>query len=118
MPHPDGITIRSLGDGDRAAAARLAERASDPPPERPLLGAEIEGRLLAAISLTSGDSIADPSSRTVELRALLQLRAAQLRRRQGSRHRRGRRRSRARSALPGSPPGPPSWLIAHRPHGF
>ena len=43
-----------------------------------MLGVEVEGRLLAAISIETGEVIADPFSRTSELRALLKLRAAQL----------------------------------------
>jgi hypothetical protein len=93
---PDGLTIRRLGEPDRAALAGLAERGSGPALEGPLLGAEIEGRLLAAISLMNGESLADPSSRATELRALLELRAAQLRRRQGRARRRELRLRRAR----------------------
>ena len=114
--HSGGIVIRRLGGEDLAAVARLAQLDSSPPPEGALLGAEIEGRLLAAISLATGESIADPFSRTGELRALLELRAAQLRRR-GKGHRRLRPHSpqpRARAALAGSPPGAEPWLIAQR----
>jgi hypothetical protein len=115
--HTDGVTIRRLGNGDLRALRRLAQLDSHPSLEGPVLGAEIEGRLLAAISLTTGDSVADPFSRTGELRALLELRAAQLRRRSGRRRRRARDpiRPGARAALPSSPPGAPGWLIAHRP---
>ncbi len=117
--HTDGVTLRQLA-GDEAAARRLAQLDSHPPLRGTLLGAEIDGRLLAAISLTTGESVADPYSRASELRALLELRAAQLRRRDG--HRPRRRgfplRSRARATLPGSPPGAPGWLMARRPRGF
>jgi hypothetical protein len=85
--HADGIRIRRLGRDDLAEVERLAQLDSRYPPEGALLGVEIEGRLLAAISLTTGESMADPFSRTGELRALLELRAAQLRRRE---NRRGR----------------------------
>jgi hypothetical protein len=116
-----GLTIRRLGGDDREAVARLARRDSRPPLDGPLLGVEVEGRLLAAISLRTRETVADPSSRAVELRALLELRAAQLHRRENHWHRRRPHHtlgSRARAALPGSPPGAPSWLIAHRPKGF
>ena len=117
--HTAGVTIRHLGGDDLAAVERLAQLDSRRPPEGPLLGAEIEGRLLAVISLPSGESVADPFSRTTELRALLELRAAQLRRREHLRHRFPRpRRGRARVALAGSPPGAPGWLIAQRPRPF
>ena len=112
----DGISIRRLGGDDLAEVERLAQLDSGRPPEGALLGVEIEGRLLAAISLTTGESVANPFSRTGELRALLELRAAQLRRRE---NRRGRRlhlpRPKARTALAGSPPGAARWwLIARR----
>jgi hypothetical protein len=114
--HTDGISIRRLGGDDLAEVERLAQLDSRRPPEGALLGVEIEGRLLAAISLTTGESMADPFSRTGELRALLELRAAQLRRRED---RRGRPlhlpRPKARAALAGSPPGAARWwLIAGR----
>ena len=102
------MTIRRLDvDGaDRAALARLAGLDSRQELDGALLGAEVEGRLLAAISLETGDVIADPFSRTTELRALLTLRASQL----TTRHARRRRGSavfgrRSRPALGGSPAG-------------
>jgi hypothetical protein len=112
----DGISIRRLGGDDLAEVERLAQLDSRRPPEGALLGVEIEGRLLAAISLATGESVADPFSRTGELRALLELRAAQLRRRENGR---GRMlhlpRPKARAALAGSPPGTARWwLIAGR----
>jgi hypothetical protein len=54
-----------------------------------VLGAELDGALVAAISLTTGDVIADPFIRTDHIRSLLELRASQLR---GQRPRFGRRR--------------------------
>jgi hypothetical protein len=113
----EGIIIRRLSGDDLAAVERLAQLDSRRPPKGVLLGAEIEGRLLAAISLATGESIADPFSRTGELRALLELRAAQLRRRENGRRRVPRHlpRPKARAALAGSPPGAPRWwLIAQR----
>lgn len=102
------MTIRRLDvDGaDRAALAHLAELDSRQELEGVVLGAEVEGRLLAAISIETGEVIADPFSRTSELRALLKLRVSQLRERDG-RQRRGSgvfgRRS--RPAIGGSPAG-------------
>ena len=112
----EGIVIRRLSGDDLSAVERLAQRDSRRPPEGVLLGVEIEGRLLAAISLATGESIADPFSRTGELRALLELRAAQLRRRVNG-HRRLPRHlpsPKSRAALAGSPPGAERWLIAQR----
>ena len=98
------ITIRrmDLDERDRARVAELAERDSHESLTGPILGIEVEGTLLAATSLDGGDSIADPFSRTAELRKMLELRATQLRRRK-RRERSGRRQS--RPAVGGSPPG-------------
>lgn len=101
------ITIRrmDLDDADRRALARLAHLDSRPRPEGAVLGAEVEGRLVAAISIESGDVVADPFSPTGELRTLLELRAAQLRRPRAKRTRGARVRRTPRPALGGSPPG-------------
>lgn len=77
-----GVTIRRLGDADLPAISRLVQLDSAEAPEGDLLGAEIEGELVAVAPIRGGKTIADPFSRTAELRALLQLRAAQLRQRQ------------------------------------
>ena len=102
------MTIRRLDltEVDREAVALLADRDSGGPLEAPVIGIEVEGRLLAAASLSSGETVADPFSRTDELRAMLALRAAQLARRESG-SRRGLRlpRRRARLALAGGPPG-------------
>ena len=76
-----------------------------------MLGAEVEGRLLAAVSIDTGKVVADPFSRTAELRDLLELRAGQLRGRSvnADRHAGGIRRPgrrHARGSLAGSPPAP------------
>ncbi len=115
--HAEAISIRRLGDEDLAAVERLAQLESRRPPEGTLLGVEIEGRLLAALSLASGESIADPFSRSAELRALLELRAAQLRRRENGRRRLPRYlpKPKTRAALAGGPPDTARWwLIAQR----
>jgi hypothetical protein len=77
------MTIRrmDLREEDRAPLARLAELDSNRPLEGPVLGVEVEGRLLAAISLATGETIADPFSRTRELTELLRTRSVQIRRR-------------------------------------
>lgn len=84
-----GVTIRRLGADDHRALRRLAQLDSTRPPGGPLLGAEVDGRLLAAISTKSGDLIADPFQRTSEIVEVLRVRAAQL----------GAGRGRARRAL-------------------
>ena len=104
------LTIRRMDrdDADADALAELAELDSHEPLTGPVIGAEVDGRLLAAISIASGDVIADPFSRTSELRGLLKLRVAQLQGRRGEhRRRRGSRLvgRRGRPAVGGSPPG-------------
>jgi hypothetical protein len=114
--NPEGIVIRRLDGDDLSAVEHLAQLDSRRPPEGTLLGAEVEGRLLVAVSLGTGESIADPFSRTGEVRALLELRAAQLRRRVNGRRRLPRHlpRPKPRAALAASPPGAERWLIAQR----
>jgi hypothetical protein len=99
------ITIRrmDLADTDRDSVAALADLDSRKPLDGPVLGAEVEGALLAAISLTTGEVIADPFSRTAELRALLETRAVQLGRRGSRLGVRLPRRS--RPAVGGAPAG-------------
>jgi hypothetical protein len=119
--HIAAITIRRLTDGDRDAVRRLAQLDSRRAPEGELLGVEVEGRLLAAVSVSSGETIADPFSRTKEIRAMLDLRLAQLRRRSGAR-RRGLRRPaparRSRASLAGSPPGAGGRLLTLPPRAY
>ena len=91
------ITIRRLADADAAAIRELAQRDSARTPAGLLLGAELDGRLLAAISTTTGEVVADPFHPTARVVEVLRLRAAQL-----------ERRSRGRgllARLPARPPG-------------
>jgi hypothetical protein len=73
------IEIRMLGLEDGAALARLAQLDTADTPLAPLLGGIVEGRLVAAHSVATGHSIADPFRRTAEVRSLLAERAGQLR---------------------------------------
>src|SRR6266487_1139289 len=112
--HPDAdtplatISIRRV-DGPDDALVGLAALDSSALSDGPWLVAEVEDHPLAAQSLTSGQFVADPFSRSDELRALLELRAYQLRARDGRRRLRAPgasgRPTRARAALAGSPPG-------------
>jgi hypothetical protein len=74
----DSVTIRTAAADDEAALRRLADLDSTRVPDGPVLMAEIAGRPVAAISVLSGDSFADPFVPTLELRRLLELRASQL----------------------------------------
>ena len=106
-----GLMIRRLSAADAPSVARLADLDSAPVPHGPLLGIEVEGKLVAAVSLDGGESIADPFSRTAEVRALLELRAAQLRRRPPRTARFRIDRRPARASLAGSPPGAGGRLL-------
>jgi hypothetical protein len=102
------ITIRTMdsSERDRRALARLAELDTREPLAGRVLGLEIDGAVVAAVEVDSGRILADPFSRTEEHRAILELRAKQLRHRHRGRHRRARGiGSRSRPALGGSPPG-------------
>jgi hypothetical protein len=74
-----GVTIKRLNGADMPAVLRLVELDSKDLPKGELLGAEVEGELVAIAPIAGGETIADPFSRTSDLRALLELRAAQLR---------------------------------------
>jgi hypothetical protein len=73
------IEIRLLAAEDSTELKRLAELDTARPPRQPLLGAIIDGRLVAAHSVPTGESIADPFRPAAEIRSLLALRARQLR---------------------------------------
>jgi hypothetical protein len=83
------VTIRLAGDADARALAWLAALDSQRLPEGPVLIAEVEGEACAALPLREGAAIADPFRLTGEVRALLELRAAQLREEVGTRPSRG-----------------------------
>jgi hypothetical protein len=106
------VTIRRLSEEDNGRIRLLAQLEGRHEPEGPWLGAEVEGQVLAATSLTTGETISNPFSRTAELRAMLELRVAQLRRRSNGGGRFRIRAARdARAALPSSPPGSGGRLL-------
>jgi hypothetical protein len=71
------ITIRPAYGDDELALARLAalDSAEQVPPA-PLLVAEVDSQLRAALSMRDGSVIADPFFRTVHLLTLLRAHAA------------------------------------------
>jgi hypothetical protein len=96
------ITIRPAYADDDLSLVRLAALDSaESVPAAPLLVAEADGRLVAALSIADGSSIADPFSRTADLLELLRKAAApsQVRRR-GRGLTRLHRRAHRRRALP------------------
>ena len=72
------ISIRFATDHDVPAIELVAQRDTRRPPAPPHLVAEVDGRILVAHSLTSGEAVADPFTRTEELRTMVAVRAAQL----------------------------------------
>ena len=86
-PEPDGtatlepetITIRPLEHDDVSAIELLAELDASPVPVGPLLLAEVEGTIEAALGVESGEAIANPFASSADVVSLLRLRADQLR---------------------------------------
>jgi hypothetical protein len=73
------VTIRHAAAADAERLRRLAQLDSAPAPSGPMLVAEVDGRLRAALPLAGGAApIADPFYRGAELLELLRMRAAQL----------------------------------------
>jgi hypothetical protein len=73
------IQIRLLAAEESPELRRLAERDTAELPLHPVLGGIVAGRLVAAHSLATDQSIADPFRRTAEIRSLLARRARELR---------------------------------------
>jgi hypothetical protein len=72
------LSIRTARHEDYASLWTLASLDSRLLPEEPLLVAEADGAIVAALSLETGESIADPFRRTSDIVAMLQLRARQM----------------------------------------
>lgn len=74
-----GITIRYAFPDDREDLARLAALDSQAVPGGPLLVAEVDGELWAALALTGPAAMSDPFRPSAELLLLLAERSRQLR---------------------------------------
>jgi hypothetical protein len=72
------VTIRLARPTDADELRRVAGRDSRPLPDGEKLIAVVEGEIRAAISLGSGDVIADPFHRTEELVRMLGIRREQM----------------------------------------
>ncbi|MGH2867028.1 MAG: hypothetical protein ACRDNK_05590 [Solirubrobacteraceae bacterium] len=72
------VTLRFGSAADEDTLARLAALDSAELPAYPVLLAEVDGRLLAALGLSDGTAIADPFHRTADLIDLLRARAHHL----------------------------------------
>jgi hypothetical protein len=76
-PLASQIMIRPGYADDYEALVQLAALdSSDRVPARPLLLAEVDGKLRAAVSLSDGSAIADPFFPTAEIVALVRVHAA------------------------------------------
>ena len=71
------VTLRIAGAADAPALERLAQLDTRALPPGPHLVAEREGRIDAALSLSSSELVADPFRRTAELGALLRCQAGE-----------------------------------------
>jgi hypothetical protein len=69
------IVLRLADPGDQGALLRLAALDSSRPPSPPVLVAEADGVLRAAVSLRDGAAIADPFYRSARLVTLLRTHA-------------------------------------------
>jgi hypothetical protein len=72
------VTVRRSSDADRVALRRLAALDSKDEPQGPVILAEVDGELVAAVPFDGGAPIADPFRPTADVVSLLELRAAQV----------------------------------------
>jgi hypothetical protein len=72
------ISIRPARIDDCVALWSVAALDSATVPREPLLVAEADGEIVAALSVADGEAIADPFRRTAEAMALLRMRAGQM----------------------------------------
>ena len=79
-PYWTAIVIRPAVAADAGALLRLAALDSARRPAGEMLVAEQAGSLVAALSLSDGDAIADPFRPTADIVGLLRMRAGQLQR--------------------------------------
>jgi hypothetical protein len=77
-PAVAGVVVREANGRDAAPLERLAQLDSARVPAAPMLVAEVDGDLRAAISMADGAVIANPFVRTRDLVAMLQTRAGHL----------------------------------------
>jgi hypothetical protein len=89
-PFAGPITIRSATSDDATSLTRVAELDSSEVPSAPLLLAEVDGEVRAAVSLATAAVVADPFQHTTVIVELLRAYAT---------HERGRRRTRLRGRI-------------------
>jgi hypothetical protein len=76
MTYSTSLTIRLAREDDRASLATLAQLDSGHAPAHPVLLAEADGGVVAALSLLDGTAVADPFRPTADVVDLLRVRAA------------------------------------------
>lgn len=74
----EAVLMRRAGTGDAARIRELALLDNKRVPAGPFLVAELDGEIVAAVSLSRGTVVADPFRLTGDAVAMLRLRAAQL----------------------------------------
>jgi hypothetical protein len=79
LTHTPIVAIRPATDDDTAALLHLAGLDSSVVPAGELLLGIVDGELRAAVSVTTGNAVADPFHHTADVVALLRLRASRLR---------------------------------------
>jgi hypothetical protein len=67
------VRLSTLDGGDRESLRRLASLNDSPPPSGPVVLAEVDSDPVAALSLSDGDTVADPSRSSSSIIALLHL---------------------------------------------
>jgi hypothetical protein len=72
------VLLRFAGEADAAALEWLRQRDTARLPPPPHLVAEVDGSIRAALSLRTGETIADPFTHTAHFRHMLAVRASQL----------------------------------------
>jgi hypothetical protein len=72
------IVIRRAEAHDACALGQLVQLAERAAPAEPVLLAESDGQLVAAVSTATGETVSDPFVATADVVALLRLRASQL----------------------------------------
>jgi hypothetical protein len=72
------VTLRLGSTADDPQLTQLGTLDSSKPLTQPILLAELDGAVVAALSLSTGAGVADPLLRTVGLLELLRVRACQL----------------------------------------
>ena len=77
--HTPIVAIRPATEDDTSELLRLAGLDSSVVPAGELLLGIVDGELRAAVSVTTGNAIADPFHHTADVIALLRLRASRLR---------------------------------------